>query len=78
MRKYRIDLRPPYLHESWSWVLDNSQFGSDGHWLPSGENLREERQALLLEYLPNVRRIDLATIDRDFALQTLAGAQSIQ
>jgi thiamine kinase-like enzyme len=78
MREYGADLRHPYINESWSWVLDNSQFGSDGHWLPSGENLRDERQALLLEYLPNRRRTDLISIDRELALQALAGAQSIQ
>jgi thiamine kinase-like enzyme len=78
MREYGADLRHPYINESWSWVLDNSQFGSDGHWLPSGENLCDERQALLLEYLPSTRRTDITSIDRELALQALAGAQSIQ
>jgi hypothetical protein len=59
-------------------VFDNSQFGSEGQWLPSGENLCDERYALLLEYLPNARRIDSVTVNRELARKALAGAKSIQ
>ena len=76
--EYGVDFRPPCIYESWSWVFENSQFGSEGQWLPSGENLREQRSALLLEYLPSARRIDSITMSRKLALQALAGAQSIQ
>ena len=72
------DFRPPTVDKSWFWVMDNSQFGSDGQWMPSGENLASERHALLLEYLPDARRIDSSIITRKIALQAFAGAQAIQ
>ena len=78
MREYGVDFRPPSVDESWSWVMDNSQFGSDGQWLPIGEGLRHERHALLLEYLPNARKLESQSIPRNLALQALAGAQIIQ
>ena len=51
MREYGVDFRPPSLDESWFWIMNNSQFGSDEELLPSGKNLRHERHAVLLEYL---------------------------
>ena len=79
MRDFGVDFRPPCCEASWSWVMDNSQFGSDGQWLPDGKNLHNERRALLLEYLPSARSIDtVANITRQLALRGLAGAQSIQ
>lgn len=78
MRESGVDLRPPSVYESWFWVLDTSQLGSEGQWLPSGENLGDERYALLLEYLPDAKRFGSITIDRELALKALAGAQSIQ
>lgn len=79
MRDEGIDFRPPSVHESWFWVFDNSQFDSDEELcLPSGEDLAEERYALLLEFLPTARMIDEVPADRKIALRALAGAYSIQ
>lgn len=78
MRDFGVDFRPPSVYESWSWVMDNSQFGAQGHWLPSGENIPDRRYALLLEYLPNAKRIDSEIITRELALKALAGAHNIQ
>lgn len=78
MRKYGVDFRPPSVAESWNWVMDNSQFGSDGQYLPGGENLEYRRHALLLEYLPDATSMNPESLTRDLALQALAGAQAIQ
>jgi hypothetical protein len=56
MREYGVDLCPPSDPESWSWTMDNSQFGSDCQWLPSAEDLPHQRRCLLLEYLRNARK----------------------
>lgn len=76
MKKYGVDFRCP--HESWYWVLDNSQFGSDGQWLPTGDNLSHKRKALLLEYLPDAKRWDSTEYSEELAIRALAGAQIIQ
>ncbi len=78
MRKYGVDFRPPWVAESWNWVMDNSQVGSDRQWLPGGEKLEYRRHALLLEYLPDARSMNTQSITRDLAFQALAGAQAIQ
>lgn len=78
MMEYGVDFRPPSVDKSWFWVMDNSQFGSEGQWLPSGEGLSYQRHALLLEYLPRARRMDSHVTTKKLALQALAGAQSIQ
>lgn len=78
IREHGVDFRPPSIDKSWSWIMDNSQFGSDGQWLPSGENLRHDRHALLLEYLPNARTTESQIISRNLALKALGGARTIQ
>lgn len=78
MREIEINLRPPSVDKSWSWVMDNSRLGSDDKWLPSGEGIRQERHALLLKYLLDVRTLESQSITRILALQALAGAQIIQ
>jgi hypothetical protein len=78
MMKQGADFRPPLDYNSWNWVMDNSIFGKEGQWLPTGKNLEHERRALLLEYLPGARNLHIQDTTRELALHALAGAQTIQ
>ena len=42
MRQQGVDFRPPSVDQSWSWVLNTSQFGSDGQWLPDARKLSSD------------------------------------
>jgi RIO-like serine/threonine protein kinase len=78
MLELDVDFRPPTVKESWFWILDTSKFGSDGDILPQGKDLQNERKALLLEYLPNARRMSESIITEERALLALGGVQYIQ
>lgn len=78
MREQGVDFRPPSVGKSWFWTMDNSQFGSDAQWMPKGDQLSEQRDALLLEYLPDARRMDSPIVTKKLAFQAFAGALAIQ
>lgn len=78
MMESGVDFRPPSLEKSWFWVAARSESDPDAQWMPSGKGLTNQRHALLLEYLPDARRISSALITEKVALEAFAGAQSIQ
>lgn len=78
MVEHGVDFRPPSFKQSWSWILDRSQFGSDGQFLPSGENLTSHRFALLFEYLPDAKPLSSESITKSLALEALSGFHAIQ
>ena len=66
-----ISVLPPRKQAGCGW-WDNSQFASNGQWLPDGHNLSNQRRALLLEYLPSARRMGASDT---IAFRGLAGAR---